>query len=109
VRIDNDPIALGLEISKPGPAPEVVLEATYGWYWAVDVLAEAGAHVHVAHPLGIKGFTYRQVKNDVWDAGDLAGLLRMGRCPKPGSPRPPRASCGSSCGTEPSWSTSGPV
>ena len=31
VRIDNDPIALGLEIAKAGPDPEVVLEATYGW------------------------------------------------------------------------------
>ncbi|MEV4656498.1 hypothetical protein [Micromonospora sp. NPDC049301] len=33
VRIDNDPVALGLEIAKAGPDPEVVLEATYGWYW----------------------------------------------------------------------------
>ncbi len=31
VRIDNDPVALGLEIAKAGPDPEVVLEATYGW------------------------------------------------------------------------------
>jgi transposase len=82
VRIDNDPIALGLEIGKAGPAPEVVLEATYGWYWAADVLAEAGAHVHLAHPLGIKGFTYRRVKNGVRDAADLADLLRMGRLPE---------------------------
>ena len=38
VRIVNDPVALGLEIERAGPDPEVVLEATYGWYWAVDVL-----------------------------------------------------------------------
>jgi hypothetical protein len=31
VRIDNDPVALGLEIAKAGPDPQVVLEATYGW------------------------------------------------------------------------------
>jgi hypothetical protein len=31
VRIDNDPVALGLERVKAGPDPEVVLEATYGW------------------------------------------------------------------------------
>jgi hypothetical protein len=31
VRIDNDPVALGLELAKAGPDPEVVLEATYGW------------------------------------------------------------------------------
>jgi transposase len=82
VRIDNDPIALALEIAKAGPDPEVVLEATYGWYWAVDVLADAGARVHLAHPLGVKGFAYRRVKNDVRDAADLADLLRMGRLPE---------------------------
>ncbi|GAF51464.1 hypothetical protein RW1_098_00010 [Rhodococcus wratislaviensis NBRC 100605] len=53
VRIVNDPVALGLQIEKAGPNPEVVLEATYGWYWAVDVLEAAGATVHLAHPLGV--------------------------------------------------------
>jgi transposase len=81
VRIDNDPVTLGLEIAKAGEAPEVVLEATYGWYWAVDVLHDAGAQVHLAHPLGVKGFAYRRVKNDIRDASDLADLLRMGRLP----------------------------
>jgi transposase len=60
----------------------VVLEATYGWYWAADVLAEAGANVHLAHPLGVKGFVYRRVRNDERDASDLADLLRMGRLPE---------------------------
>src|SRR6476620_11424093 len=82
VRIINDPVALGLEIERAGPNPEVVLEATYGWYWAVDTLQAAGARVHLAHPLGVKGFRYRRVKNDVRDAADLADLLRMGRLPE---------------------------
>ena len=82
VRIVNDPVALGLQLEEAGAAPEVVLEATYGWYWAVDVLQAAGAQVHLAHPLGVKGFRYRRVKNDVRDAGDLADLLRMGRLPE---------------------------
>jgi hypothetical protein len=46
------------------------------------VLAEAGATVHLAHPLGVKGFAYRRVKNDERDAADLADLLRMGRLPE---------------------------
>jgi hypothetical protein len=79
VRIDNDPVALGLEVTKAGPDPEVVLEATYGWYWAVDALQAAGARVHLAHPLGVKGFAYRRVKNDVRDAADVCDLLRMAR------------------------------
>ena len=38
VRIDNDPVALSLAMAKAGPDPEVAIEATYGWYWAVDLL-----------------------------------------------------------------------
>jgi transposase len=47
-----------------------------------DTLAELGAHVHLAHPLGVKAFSYRRVKNDQRDAADLADLLRMGRLPE---------------------------
>jgi transposase len=82
VRIPNDPMMLAAEIAKAGEHPQVVLEATYGWYWAVDVLADAGAQVHLAHPSGVKAFTYRRVKTDLRDAADLADLLRMGRLPE---------------------------
>jgi transposase len=82
VRIDNDPVALACAIEKAGPNPEVVLEATYGWYWAADVLQACGATVHLAHPLGVKGWSYRRVKNDALDAGGLADLLRMNRLPE---------------------------
>jgi transposase len=79
VRIDNDPVALSCAVAEGGPDPEVVIEATYGWYWAVDVLEACGATVHLAYPLGVKAFAYRRVKNDVRDARDLADLLRIGR------------------------------
>ena len=88
-RIDNDPVELARQVGLWGESPEVVLEATYGWYWAADVLAEAGAKVHLAHPLGVKGFAYRRVKNDVRDAADLADLLRMGRLPEAWIAPPP--------------------
>jgi transposase len=78
-RITNSPAELRREIARAGPSPKVVLEATYGWYWAADVLGAAGAEVHLAHPLGVKAFSYRRVKNDERDAVDLADLLRMGR------------------------------
>ena len=68
-------------MSRAGEFPEVVLEATYGWYWAADALTELGASVHLAHPLGVKAFSYRRVQNDQRDAADLADLLRMGRLP----------------------------
>jgi transposase len=82
VRITNDPQRLAEVMARAGEAPEVVLEATYGWYWAADALAELGAGVHLAHPLGVKAFSYRRVKNDERDAEDLADLLRMGRLPE---------------------------
>jgi transposase len=81
-RIANSPAELRREIARAGKSPRVVLEATYGWYWAADTLAAAGAEVHLAHPLGVKAFTYRRVKNDERDAADLADLLRMGRLPE---------------------------
>src|SRR3990170_834770 len=82
IRISNDADRLTTVIARAGEDPEVVLEATYGWYWAVDALGEQGAHVHLAHPLGVKAFEYRRVKNDERDAADLADLLRMGRLPE---------------------------
>lgn len=82
VRIVNDADRLAAVISRAGEDPEVVLEATYGWYWAADALREQGANVHLAHPLGVKAFEYRRVKNDERDAADLADLLRMGRLPE---------------------------
>ncbi len=78
VHIDNDPMALAAAVSAAGPNPEVVLEATFGWYWAADVLADLGANVHLAHPLG-NNWGNRRVKNDERDANDLVDLLRMGR------------------------------
>jgi len=62
--IDNDPITLAAELAKAGEHPEVVLEATYGWYWAAHALAECGASVHLAHPLD-NNRGHRQVKNDL--------------------------------------------
>ncbi len=81
-QILNDVDRLNAVMARAGETPEVVLEATYGWYWAVDALQAAGASVHLAHPLGVKAFEYRRVKNDLRDATDLADLLRMGRLPE---------------------------
>jgi hypothetical protein len=46
-RLANDPELLVAEVLKAGEAPEVTIEATYGWYWAVDALQAAGANVHL--------------------------------------------------------------
>jgi hypothetical protein len=55
-RIDNDPVALGAAVAAAGPNPEVALEATWGWYWAAEVIAEAGGRMHLAlNRPGIRG------------------------------------------------------
>ena len=55
VRLPNDPVEVATEIAKAGEGPEVVIEATYGWYWLVDLLQQQGAKVHLAHPSGLNG------------------------------------------------------
>ena len=81
VRITNDPVALALELAKAGPDPEVALEATYGWYWAADLLQADGANAHLLHPLGLH-WDSRRVKNDERDATELAHRLRRGDLPE---------------------------
>jgi transposase len=88
-RIDNSPAALRGVLARAGTNPRVVVEATYGWYWAADVLQAAGAELHLAHPLGVKAFSYRRVKNDERDCQDLADLLRLGRLPEAWIAPPP--------------------
>jgi transposase len=78
VRIDNDPLRFSEEVSKLPVGSDVVVEATYGWYWAVDLLQDMGYVVHLAHPRG-NDWGKRRVKNDERDARDLADLLRLGR------------------------------
>ena len=82
-RIDNTPANLAAEIvAAGGSEAEVAMEATWGWYWAADVIAECGARLHLAHPSGIAGYENRRVKNDIRDATLLADLLRLGRLPE---------------------------
>jgi hypothetical protein len=51
-RIVNGPGELRRVIARAGKRPRVVLEATYGWYWAADTLAVAGAQVAPGPPAG---------------------------------------------------------
>ncbi|MFZ2056229.1 MAG: transposase, partial [Acidimicrobiales bacterium] len=81
VRVVNDPLKLALAMAEAGDDPEVALEATYGWYWAADLLQAEGAHVHLVHPLGLH-WDSRRVKNDVLDATELARRLSRGDLPE---------------------------
>src|SRR5437879_3256346 len=80
-RVNNDPFEFSAVMLDAGPAPAVVIEATYGWYWAVELLQELGATVHLASPKALN-WGERRVKNDLIDATDLADMLRLGRLPE---------------------------
>src|SRR4051812_49900731 len=82
VQITNSPLALAEVMTRAGEHPEVVLEATYGWYWATDTLQECGADTHLAHPLGVKAFEYRRGQKEGRGAGGLAGLPPVGGGPE---------------------------
>ena len=83
VQIDNDPKTLVREVRKAGRKAPVAIEATYGWYWAVDALQAAKFEVHLAHPYGLKAMrSRRRVKTDAKDAYELANLLRLGSLPE---------------------------
>ena len=81
VRIDNDPVALSLAVAEAGPNPEVAIEATYGWYWAVDALQAQGANVHLVHPSGLR-WDDRRVKNDYRDCCEMLKRLRLDELPE---------------------------
>jgi hypothetical protein len=87
-RISNDALRLLEVVSAAGEHAEVVIEATYGWYWAVDLLADAGFSVHLAHPSG-NDWGNRRVGNDERDARDLVDLLRLDRLPEQWIAPPP--------------------
>jgi len=61
---------------------EVAFEATIGWGWFADLLADAGVAAHMAHPLATRAITSARVKNDRVDARTLAHLLRTNLLPE---------------------------
>ena len=73
-RIDNTAANLAAEMAAAGPGAEVAMEATWGWYWVADVIAECDVRLHLAHPLGIAGYENRRVKNDVADGSSARGV-----------------------------------
>jgi len=80
-KIENDPLTLAKVVAEAGEAPEVAIEATNGWYWAVDVLQELGAKVHLVHPKGLN-WEDRRVKNDYLDCRELLDRMRIGKLPE---------------------------
>jgi transposase len=82
-QIDNDPLSLAAALAEAGPNPEVAIEATYGWYWAVDVLQDLGATVRLVNPSGLgDSWSERRVKNDYLDCPELIDRMRLHKLPE---------------------------
>jgi transposase len=86
-RLDNDPMLIATAIREAGEHPEVVFEATYGYYWLADLLKDLGCVLHLAHPSGLN-WENRRVKNDERDALELVKKLRLGELPEAWIPPP---------------------
>ena len=69
------------------PPAGVAFEATYGWGWFADLLAELGLPAHMSHPTATKAISAARVKNDA----SMPVRLRIGYAPtccrRPGSVR----------------------
>ncbi len=48
----NDPVEFALAMAEAGEGPEVALQATYGYYWAADLLKENGDQRPPGAPFG---------------------------------------------------------
>lgn len=82
-RISSTPEEFLRVFGELGPTElEVAFEATYGWGWFADLLADVGISAHMAHPLGTKAISSARVKNDSVDARTLAHLLRTNLLPE---------------------------
>ena len=82
-RIETDAGEFLRVFGELGPEPlEVAFEATYGWGWFADLLADTGIAAHMSHPLATKAIASARVKNDAIDARTLAHLLRTNLLPE---------------------------
>jgi hypothetical protein len=102
-RIGNAPGEFLRIFGELEPQPiEVAFEATYGWSWFADLLADAGIPAHMAHPLATKAISAARVTNDAVDAKTLAHLLRTQPAGR-GLDRPTGGPGGPPAGPHPRW------
>jgi Transposase len=101
-RVANDPLAIAAAVAEAGPEPEVVIEATYGWYWVVDLLQASGARVHLANPQGSIGASGGS-RTTSGTPSTWRTCCAWAGCPRRGSLRRGPGNCGSWCATGPSW------
>lgn len=63
------------KISKPA---KVAVEATFNWYYFLDVIEPLGLELHLVHPQKTKAIAAARIKHDKLDSRILARLLHAG-------------------------------
>ncbi len=77
-KLRNDPSLISATLRRfKSDIAGVVVESTYNWYWAVDLLIEEGYHVHLANPSRIQQYSGLKHGDDEHDAFWLAEMLRL--------------------------------
>jgi transposase len=66
----------------PPSRSQIVLEATWNWYWLWDLLEERGYRLQMAHPLKTKAIASARIKTDRIDSEILAHLSRSNLVPQ---------------------------
>lgn len=71
------------------PTPfTLAVEATYNWYFFIDIAEEFAQHVYLANSFELKAFAKRHKKTDKIDARLIADILRKGFLPTVFIPSP---------------------
>jgi len=68
--------------SYPPSRSQIVLEATWNWYWLWDLLEEQGYRLQMAHPLKTRAIASARIKTDKIDSEILAHLSRSNLVPQ---------------------------
>ena len=108
-RFDHSPAAFRGVFGELAPEPvSVVFEATYGWSWFADLLADAGIEAHhrpiPSRPRRSARAGSRTTRSTRGPSPTCCGPTC---CPRPGSPRPRSATPAAWSGCVPRWCGSG--
>src|SRR6516225_4696345 len=63
------------KVAKPAA---VAVEATFNWYYFLDLIEPLGLELHLVHPWKTRAIASARIKHDRLDSRILAELLRTG-------------------------------
>jgi len=86
--IANSPDSLKNYFAKIPTPFTLAVEATYNWYFFIDIAEKFSQHVYLANSYELKAFAKRHKKTDKIDARLIADILRKGFLPAVFIPSP---------------------